>query len=374
MSNGTPFQRAEKAQRPLKLALFGPSGSGKTFSALKIATAMGGTIAMIDTERASASLYAGDFEFDTVSLTTYTVDAYVDLIVQAAGYDTLIIDSLSHAWEGPGGILDEVDRIKTRKNYRDSMRAWNDVKPVENRLWAAILDSPCNTIITMRSKTVYDIDKDDKGKLQVEKLGLAPIQRADKEYEMDVVGRMDMDNTMIIEKTRCTALKRAGGIFKEPGENVAAILRIWLSDGKPLPPAAPATPRADGEPAAEPGDAHDDLTGERQQERQALFDQIGKAMCERKVPKHVAAAMAGKPGVEMTMQEIRDQLMMVKIDGDLMVKLRADIKEAVEFVEMKAAQFDAIVARATENIPYEDLDVKGLQAVKEAVYEKCGGA
>src|SRR4051794_18011129 len=96
------FQRATKRQARLRLALIGPAGSGKTFTALAIATALGSRVALLDTERGSASKYSDLFTFDTCELEIHHPQRYIDAIsaAEAADYDVLIIDSLSHAWNG----------------------------------------------------------------------------------------------------------------------------------------------------------------------------------------------------------------------------------------------------------------------------------
>ena len=58
------FRKAERKKAKLRLAIAGPSGSGKTYSALPIATGLGGPIALIDTERGSGDLYSDAFEYD----------------------------------------------------------------------------------------------------------------------------------------------------------------------------------------------------------------------------------------------------------------------------------------------------------------------
>src|SRR5690242_19965331 len=109
------------------MALVGPSGSGKTYTALKIATNLvpSGKVALIDTERGSASKYAKLFKFDVLELRNYHPEAYIKAIKAAAdnGYDVLIIDSLSHAWNGDGGVLSIVDKKGGRFD------AWKDVTP-----------------------------------------------------------------------------------------------------------------------------------------------------------------------------------------------------------------------------------------------------
>ena len=110
------FERAAKTQAKLRLALFGPSGSGKTFTALRLAKGMGGRVALIDTERGSASKYADRFEFDTLILEEKDIEAYRRAIASALGYDVPIIDSLSHAWQELLGEVDKLAKAKYRGN------------------------------------------------------------------------------------------------------------------------------------------------------------------------------------------------------------------------------------------------------------------
>jgi hypothetical protein len=65
------------------------------------------------------------------------------------------------------------------------------------------------------------------------KVGLAPVMQDGIEYEFDVCGEMDQENTLIITKSRCPKL--TGGVFSKPGKEVAEILSTWL-DGPPPPP------------------------------------------------------------------------------------------------------------------------------------------
>ena len=112
------FQKAQRKQAKLRLALCGPSGSDKTYSALLIAQGLApeGRIALIDTERGSGELYSHLADYDIATLTPpYTPDRYIALIREAeqAGYAVLIIDSLSHAWTGQGGVLDMHEKAAT---------------------------------------------------------------------------------------------------------------------------------------------------------------------------------------------------------------------------------------------------------------------
>jgi KaiC/GvpD/RAD55 family RecA-like ATPase len=105
----TQFQKATKKQSHLRMAIDGSSGAGKTYTALVAATEIAksrkGRIAVIDTERGSASLYSDIFDFDVLELTDFSPRNYVEAIhaAEGAGYPVIVIDSLSHAWEGEGG-------------------------------------------------------------------------------------------------------------------------------------------------------------------------------------------------------------------------------------------------------------------------------
>lgn len=226
------FKKATKEQCKLRMALVGPSGSGKTYSALRIASSLGKKIAVIDTERKSASKYASDFDFDVTDLEVFAPSEYVDAIQTAeeCGYDVVVIDSLSHAWVGKGGALDQVDNIAKRSQSNNTYFAWRDVTPQHNELVDTMLQSKCHIIATMRTKTEYIIEEV-RGKKVPKKIGLAPVQKSDCEYEFDVVADMDLENNFIVSKTRCKALNKF--VCKQPGENVAAILLNWLTDGAP---------------------------------------------------------------------------------------------------------------------------------------------
>lgn len=228
------FQKAERKKAKLRLALCGPSGSGKTYSALKVAQGMGGKIALIDTENGSGSLYSNICDYDAVEIAPpFTVDKYIRWIKEAenTGYDILIIDSLSHAWAGQGGLLEEVDK----RNKGNSFAAWRDVTPMHNQLVDSILQSKLHVIVTMRTKTAYEIEKDEKGKSVPVKKGMAPIQRDGLEYEFTVV--LDLDN----KKHVAEAGKDRTGLFDGkifvPDEETGKVLIDWLESGKDAPPA-----------------------------------------------------------------------------------------------------------------------------------------
>lgn len=230
----TLFQKATKLQAKLRMALLGPAGSGKTYSALKIGRALvgpKGNIALMDTEHGSASKYAHEFDFDAFAPDSFEVDTYLRAIkdAQAAGYDLLILDSLSHAWAGRGGILEFVDAVAKRQGG-NSFGAWRDATPKHNELVEAMLSAKLHLIVTMRVKMEHVQERDERsGKTIVRKVGLQPVQRDGLEYEFDVVGDLTPESDLVISKTRCSALR--GKVYHEPGQEVADVLRGWLSDG-----------------------------------------------------------------------------------------------------------------------------------------------
>jgi hypothetical protein len=235
MAGKVAFQKATKKQSKLRMAIDGPSGSGKTFTGLTFACALanGGRVAVIDTERGSASKYADMFDFDVLELDNYHPQQYIDGIQAAedAGYDVILIDSLSHAWEGEGGVLDLHDQATKRTGGNNSWAAWKDITPIHRNLVDAMLQSKCHVIVTMRSKMEYVQGADDKGKAIIKKVGMAPVQRQGMEYEFDIVADMDTDHNMIVSKSRCFAV--ADAVVSKPTAAWFQAVKTWLTDGAP---------------------------------------------------------------------------------------------------------------------------------------------
>ncbi len=247
------FKKAVKHEAKLRAALIGPAGSGKTLTGLQLASSiaevLGGRVAVIDSEHGSASKYADLFDFDTLELTSFNPKNYSEAFraAEAAGYVVCLTDSLSHAWMGKDGALETVDAIAKRERSGNSFAAWRTVTPLHNEMVETILASTLHFIATMRSKMDYVQEKDEKGKTVIRKVGLQPIQRDGLEYEFDVVADMDLDNTLIVGKTRCPAL--TGQMFTKLdsrphiGGRVAAILLEWLK-GAPAPAKPPSAEAA----------------------------------------------------------------------------------------------------------------------------------
>jgi hypothetical protein len=213
----------------LRLGIAGPAGSGKTYSALLIAFGIGGKVALIDTERGSGELYAHLGEYDVCSITSpFEPEKYTEAVktAESAGYGVIIIDSLSHAWSGEGGLLDLHGHLSDRSG--NSWAAWRKVTPKHNQLVEAMLQSPCHIIATMRSKMEYT-QVTENGKTVVKKLGMNPIQRDGMEYEFTLFLDLDLDHVASAGKDRTSLFD---GKFFKPNKETGRSLIRWLEEGK----------------------------------------------------------------------------------------------------------------------------------------------
>lgn len=223
------IRKAQRKKAKLRLGLAAPSGAGKTYSALLLAFGIGGKVGVIDTEHGSADLYEDLGEYDIINIEApYTVQKYRDALAmfENAGYDIVIMDSLSHAWAGDGGLLDKQGKLADRGT--NSFAAWRTITPEHNGLVEAILTSPCHIIATMRAKQEYVLETNEKGKQTPKKVGLAPVQREGMEYEFTVMLDIDMNHVASSSKDRTRLFD--GQLFKvtrEHGEQ----LRDWLENG-----------------------------------------------------------------------------------------------------------------------------------------------
>jgi hypothetical protein len=233
MSNEMQFIKAERRKKKARIAIDGPTGSGKTYTALVAASvfANGGKIAVIDTESGSASLYSDLFEFDVLELENFDPRIYIKAITVAenAGYDVIVVDSLSHAWEGEGGALDLADKF-SKKYQNNTFAAWKDVTPIQRSLIDKMIRSQCHIIATMRTKTEWVIEQDERGKHKPRRIGTSPVQRQGVEYEFDIMADMDIDNNLVITKTRYSGF--CGEVVNKPTAEFFIPLREWLISGK----------------------------------------------------------------------------------------------------------------------------------------------
>lgn len=236
------LQQAERKGSWARVALIGPSGSGKSFSGLSIAAGLGGKFGTIDTERGSLNKYAGEIEnvagekvsWSGIEMDSFSPEAYVEALdfMAAQGFTTLMVDSLSHAWIGKDGALEQVDKNATR-NQGNSFAAWRTVTPMHNQLVEALIRYPGHLIVTMRSKSEWVVEKDEQtGKNKPRKIGTAAIQRDGLEYEFDIVGDMNLDHELVISKTRARFLDNA--VIKYPNAKLGSSILDWLGGNPPV--------------------------------------------------------------------------------------------------------------------------------------------
>jgi len=235
-TNSSLFTKATKSQAKARIALAGPSGAGKTYWALQIATdlAEGGEIAVIDTERSSASLYADKFDFSTLSMAPpYDPNRLVSILKEAedAGFAVVVIDSLTHFWSGKGGVLDIVNQATSKG--KNSYTAWADGTPLHQAMIDAILAFNGHVIVTMRAKTEYTMDKNANGRTEITKLGMAPQQRDGIEYEFTLFLDVDLQHRVTVSKSRCSTLADRTFTTHEGNELMGEFVN-WLGAGDEL--------------------------------------------------------------------------------------------------------------------------------------------
>lgn len=250
------FTKAEKKKSKLRLGLTGPSGSGKTYSALLIAAGMGGKVAVLDTERGSASLYAGLTAFDSLELNPpFAPGRFIEAIrtAEAEGYDTLILDSITHEWNGTGGCLQLVDEIAKARFKGNSWSAWSDVTPRHQAFLDAILQCNLHIIATMRSKT-ETAQSNEGGKVRVSKLGMKAEQREGAEYEFTTVLDLSHDGHFAIPSKDRTGLFAGSDPFVISAETGKRLMQ-WLNSGADSAPAPAPAPAQSPAPAQAPAQA-----------------------------------------------------------------------------------------------------------------------
>jgi hypothetical protein len=228
------FQRATRKKSKLRLGVAGPAGSGKTTAALQIATGLGGRVAVLDTERGSASLYSDRFDFDVLDLDPpYAPERFIEAIHAAkrAGYEVLILDSITHEWNGSGGCCDINEALAQARYKGNTWSAWSETTPRHRAFLDAILQSRMHIIATMRSKT--ETVQGDGGR--VKKLGMKVEQRDGTDYEFSVVLELDHQTHFAV------ATKDRTRLFKDPVQvtaDVGVMLRNWLDSGAEVVPTA----------------------------------------------------------------------------------------------------------------------------------------
>lgn len=229
------LRKATRQKAKIRLGLSAVAGGGKTYSALLIAKGLCGDwakIAMIDTENGSGDLYCHLGDYNVLSLQApYAPEKYIEAIkaCEAAGMEVIIIDSITHEWDGKGGCLEIVDQLTQGSTSKNSYISWGKVTPRHQAFIDAILQSKCHMITTVRRKQDYEMSKGSDGKLKVEKAGLKEITREGFEYELTVNLELDHGHN-------ATASKDRTGLFSgkpefTPSEKTGQMILEWCESG-----------------------------------------------------------------------------------------------------------------------------------------------
>jgi len=229
------LRKAERKKAKLRIGVFGPSGSGKTMSALKMARGITDweKIAVIDTENQSADLYSNLGPYNVMTLEApFTPEKYIEAITacESAGIEVIIVDSITHEWAGPGGILEIADQLG--KDARNSFAVWGKLTPRHNKFINKILFTNAHVICCGRSKQDYVLNQVEKNGKVVnipEKTGLKAITREGFDYEMTVSFDLSISHLAISTKDRT-------GIFQDKVESVISEetgkkLIAWANSG-----------------------------------------------------------------------------------------------------------------------------------------------
>lgn len=230
------LRKATRKKAKIRLGLSAVSGGGKTYSALMVAKGICGDwskVAIIDSENSSADLYAHLGDYNVLPLTPpFAPERYIEAIhaCEKAGMEVIIVDSITHEWDGKGGCLEIVESLGGK--YQD----WAKVTPRHQAFIDAILHSPCHILTTVRRKQDYEMTKDSSGKVKVEKSGLREVTREGFEYELTINLEMDI-------RHHATASKDRTGLFMGkpafvPDEKTGQLIAEWCDQGEEAQQAA----------------------------------------------------------------------------------------------------------------------------------------
>jgi len=224
------IQKAERKKAKLRIGLGGASGSGKTYSALLLANGMApwGKIGFIDTENGSGHLYshlAGNDPYQVVGIQdNFAPEQYIEAIklLEDAGMEVIIIDSITHEWDGKGGCLELVEQITQASSSKNSYTSWAKITPRHQKFIDAILQCKAHVITTVRKKQDYDMSKDGNNRTVITKVGMKEVTRDGFEYELTLAFNLSSNNLASVSKDRT-------GLFMNKPE-----FKIDQSTGKTL--------------------------------------------------------------------------------------------------------------------------------------------
>lgn len=235
------FRKAVRAESPLLIGIAGGTGAGKTYSALRLAKGMGGKVAMIDTERGRGLHYADEFDYQYLELEPpFSPERYLEAMQAAenAGADIIIVDSMSHCWEGIGGLQEQAHAIAKQmaekwggSPERHTFPSWAQPKAENQKMVNWMLAAKANIILCFRAKeksTIVKTEKDGRTRTEVVNVGWQPITEKSLPYEMTVLAMLTAENPGHPEFNFKALSHNFAGIFtgakldEETGQRIAA--------------------------------------------------------------------------------------------------------------------------------------------------------
>lgn len=281
------FRPAVRENVPLLIGLAGGTGAGKTYSALRLAKGMSGgrRFALIDTENGRSRVYADEFDFDVADLhAPFRPDRYADAIEAAdqTGYPVIVVDSMTHEWDGDGGCLDwqeeEFQRLGARETIK--MLSWQEPKKGHRKMLTRLLQVRAHVILCFRAAERVEMSKDANGKTVVRPKvsltgldGWVPISEPRLPFELTVSALMTADRPGVPKPIKLPEKLRALFPLDQPiGEHAGEQLAEWAA----------------GATAAESGDQEivdqllelGDARGTRDQVQQAIEKHAAKSTVE----------------------------------------------------------------------------------------------
>jgi hypothetical protein len=245
MESNDPFQgmddapafKVVEAQReavPALICLWGMSDGGKTYSALRLARGLvgpRGKIVVIDTENRRAKFYAGLFGgWSHIDMQPpFTPQRYTAALSAAigAGANVVIVDSMSHVWQGQGGVLDQADASTAK-----GLAKWKNPKMAYMRMMNGMLRAPVHVIFCVRAKEKF-VQKGAGKDAEIVSAGLVPITDSRFIYEQTVAAYMEGHRpcgAVKIPGEIAHAIKAGEYITEESGRLIAE----WLAGGSPV--------------------------------------------------------------------------------------------------------------------------------------------
>lgn len=208
----------------LLFGIAGASGSGKTFSALTLAEGIkgkDGKIAVIDTEAGRALHYAprpgeradptkGTFDFLHLDFQPpFEPMRYIAAIraAEEAGATVIVIDSMSHEWDGEGGCSDMAEaaalaaatdrngHIQQWKVEAMTAPSWKKPKQQHKRMMARLIQTRTHLIFCLRAQEKIKFEKvmnpqTGRERNEIRQMGFQPI--CEKSFMFELSGSMTM--------------------------------------------------------------------------------------------------------------------------------------------------------------------------------------